>query len=70
MKGSRMGSNYFMSDAFHRDAAKAVTEAVAKADALGLPKAHVPVSTVKPEDKEVVRLTTKKKTPSKATKVA
>ena len=33
-------SNYFMTDAFHTDAVKAVREAVAEADALGLPKAY------------------------------
>jgi hypothetical protein len=37
-----MSTNYFMSDAFLQDAAKAVREAVAKADALGLPKACSP----------------------------
>lgn len=56
-----MSKNYFMSDAFHKDAVKAVEEAVAKADALGLPKAYDPVPVAIPEKTEVVRLTTKKK---------
>jgi hypothetical protein len=50
-----------MSDAFRKDAAAAVAEAIAKADALGLPKAYDPAPAVVPEKTEVVRLTTKKR---------
>jgi hypothetical protein len=35
-----MSTNYFMSEAFRQDAAKAVREAVAEANAHGLPKAY------------------------------
>lgn len=48
-------SNYFMSADFDRHAAQAVSEAIAKADALGLPKAYGEAP-VLPEHPVIVRV--------------
>lgn len=50
-----MSANYFMSDAFNKDAAKLVREAIAKADALGLPKAYSVAPTL-PEQPVIVKI--------------
>lgn len=50
-----MSANYFMSDAFISDAIKSVREAVAKADALGLPKAYSDAPEL-PARPEIVRI--------------
>ena len=66
-----MSDNYFVSDAFQNDAEKAVGEAIAQADALGLPKAYDPaMPAAAPEKTEVVGLTTKKKALAKALQAA
>jgi hypothetical protein len=61
-----MSTNYIMSKAFNRDAAASVRKAVAKADALGLPKAYDPAP-VLPETPVIVKIgsTAKKKMQTK-----
>ncbi len=50
-----MSDNYFMSDTFDKDAAKLVREAIAKTDALGLPKAYGATPEL-PEQPVIVRI--------------
>jgi hypothetical protein len=66
-----MSGNYFMSEAFNKDAAKAVDEAVAKADALGLPKAYSAAPEL-PEQPVIVKIAgaTKKKKHTKTVRKA
>ncbi|MEC5218634.1 hypothetical protein RCH09_003608 [Actimicrobium sp. GrIS 1.19] len=50
-----MNGNYFMSDAFDKAVDKAIEEAVAKSDALGLPKTYN-VAPALPEQPVVVNV--------------
>lgn len=65
-----MSTNYIMSDAFYKDAVKAVEDAVAKADGLGLPKAYDAAPVAAPKETEIVRLRPKKKALAKSIQAA
>ncbi|MET3135233.1 hypothetical protein AAKU55_005541 [Oxalobacteraceae bacterium GrIS 1.11] len=58
-----MSTNYVMSDAFNQAVIKSVQEAIAKADALGLPKAYSPAPEL-PEQPVIVQISGTKSFPN------